>query len=155
MITIYCDFQITQQVKTDNYTMVASQVRDYIPLRQYLRHALNDADHNYTVYVQSLVLARWVQDLRDYGPDVIRWEEVNLREQFQQKYGFLPPPRLDEKAISDLQLLDLPLPDDLALSDLVGWLLGQCIDRVWTYQKPYKGHLADLAAWALKAEQVP
>lgn len=155
MITIYCDFQVTQQVKTDNYTMVASQVRDYIPLRQYLRHALNDADHNYTVYLQSLVLARWVQDLRDYGPDVIRWEEVNLREQFQQKYGFLPPSELDEKAVRDLQLLDLPLPDDLALSDLVGWLLGQCIDRVWTYQKPYKGHLADLAAWALNAEQVP
>jgi hypothetical protein len=155
VITICCDFQQTQEIKLDKYTWRASQVRDYVPLRQRLRQALNDPNHNYLIYIQSRILAHWLEDLRDYGPSVIRWEEVNLREQFLQKYGFYLPPMLDEKAIRDLHLLELPLPDNLALSDQVGWLLGQCVDRVWAYQRPYKGHLADLAAWALKTQQIP
>lgn len=155
MITIRNDFQQTQQNKSDKYVWLASQVKDYVPLRQHLRRVLNDTDHNYVIYVQSRILARWLEDLHDYGQNVIRWEEINLREQFQQKFGFLPPPTLDERAIRDLQLLNLSLPDNLAVSDPVGWLLSQCIGRIWSYQKPYKGHLADLAAWTLNAERVP
>ena len=154
MITIYCDFQYTQQVKTDNYTIAASQVRDYIPLRQHLRRALNDEDHDYTIYLQSRILARWLQDLRDYEPHIIHWEETNLREQFRQKFGFLLPSEIDETAIRDLQLLNLPFPDAVARVDPIGWILGQRIDRVWAHTRPYKGHLADLAAWAVQVEQL-
>ncbi len=154
MITIHYDFQQIQQNKSSEYVWLANRIQDYVPLRQHLRQVLNDTDHNYLIYVQSRILAYWLDDLRDYGPSIIRWEEVNLREQFRQKYGFLPPLTVDEKAIKNLQLLNLPPPDDLALSDPVGWLLGQCVDRIWTYQKPYKGHLANLAAWSLEAEQV-
>ncbi len=155
MITIYFDFQQTQQIISNEFVWLASQVKDYVPLRQHLHQVLNDADHNYVIYVQSRILAHWLEDLREYGPNVIRWEEVNLREQFRQKFGFLPPAELDERAIKDFQLLDLPLPDDLAFKDPIGWLLGQCIDRVWAFQRPYKGHLADLAAWTLNGKQVP
>lgn len=155
MITICCDFQRTKQVKTDNYTIAASQVRDYIPLRQHLRRALNDENHNYTVYLQSRILTRWLQDLRDYEPHIIHWEETNLREQFRQKFGLLPPPELDERAIKDLQLLELPIPDDVVIADPTSWLLGLYIDNIWTYIKPYKGHLADLAAWAMRIEHFP
>jgi hypothetical protein len=155
MITIYYDFQQTQQIKPDEYTWLAKQVRDYVPLRQHLHQVLNDTDHNYVIYIQSRILARWLDDLRDYSPNIMRWEEVNLREQFRQKFGFLSPPELDEKAIRDLQLLNLPLPDDVALSDTIGWMLGQCINRIWAYKRPYEGHLVDLAAWALNVKQLP
>ena len=155
MITIYYDFQQTEQIISNEFVWLASQVKDYVPLRQHLHQVLHDADHNYVIYVQSRILARWLEDLREYGPNVIRWEEVNLRERFRQKFGFLPPAELDERSIKDFQLLDLPLPDELALKDHIGWLLGQCIDRVWAFQRPYKGHLADLVAWTLNGKQVP
>jgi hypothetical protein len=155
MITICYDFQQTQQIKPDEYIWLAKQVKDYVPLRQRLHQVLNDTDHNYVIYIQSRILAHWLEDLRDYGPSVIRWEEVNLREQFRQKFGFLLPSGLDEMAIRDLQLLNLSPPDDVALSDPAGWLLGQCINRIWTYKRPYEGHLADLAAWALNVKQPP
>lgn len=100
-------------------------------------------------------MARWLQDLRDYEPHIIHWEETNLREQFRQKFGFLPPPELDERAIKDLQLLDLPIPDDVVIADPTSWLLGQYIDNIWAHKKPYKGHLADLAAWAVRIEHFP
>jgi len=155
MITIYCDFQHTQQVKTNNYTLVARQVGDYIPLRQHLRRALNDNDHNYVVYLQSHILARWLQDLRDYEPYIMHWEEPDLLEQFRQKFGFFLPPELDERAIKDLQLLELPIPDDVVIADPTSWILGQCINSVWAHTSPYKGHLADLAVLALHMEQLP
>src|SRR5260370_12066145 len=84
----------------------------------------------------------------------MHWEVTDLHEQFRQKFGFLPPPELDERAIKDLQLLDLPIPD-VVITDPTSWLLGQYIENIWTYIKPYKGHLADLAAWAVRIEHYP
>lgn len=155
MITIYCDFQQTQQIESNSYTLVVNQVRDYIPLRQHLRLALKDEDHDYAVYVQSRILVQWLKDLRDYGHNVIRWVEIDLREQFRQKFGFLPPSELAETAIKDLQLLNLSIPDDVVIADPTSWILGQYIDNVWAYARPHKGHLADLAAWTVHVEQTP
>jgi hypothetical protein len=42
MITIYYDFQRTQQITQDKYTRLVNQASDYIPLRQLLRQALDD-----------------------------------------------------------------------------------------------------------------
>jgi hypothetical protein len=155
MITFCYDFQQTQHIKPDEYTWLADQVRDYVPLRQRLHQVLNDTDHNYVIYIQSRFLARCLDDLRDYSPNIIRWEEIDLREQFRQKFGFLLPPELDEMAIRDLKLLSLPLPDDVALSDPTGWMLGQYINRIWAYKRPYEGHLVDLAAWTLNKKPIP
>jgi len=155
MITIYYDFQRTQQITQDKYTRLVNQASDYIPLRQLLRQALDDVDHNYYIYVQSHLLVQWLKDLRDYGPQIIRWIEVDLREQFREKFGILPPVELDEMAINDLQLLSRPSLGDAAMNDITGWVLSQCINDVWAYTRPYKGHLADLAAWAIHAENLP
>jgi hypothetical protein len=89
MITICCDFNQLQKVSPSEYVGVASQIQDYIPLRQCLRRAL-DSEQDYTVYVHLPILAHWLRDLRDYGPDVVRWEEISLREQFRERFGFLP-----------------------------------------------------------------
>jgi hypothetical protein len=56
MITIYYDFQRTQQITQDKYTRIVNQASDYILLRQLLRQALDDVDHNYYIYVQSHLL---------------------------------------------------------------------------------------------------
>ncbi|HEY9608980.1 hypothetical protein [Allocoleopsis sp.] len=155
MITIYCDFHCTQQVEPDDYTLLVNRIQDYIPLRQHLRRALDDEDHNYTVYVQHRILAQWLGDLRDYGSQFVRWEEINLRDRFRQKFDFPLPAELDESAIQDLQLLNLPAPDYAAANDPAGWILSQCLAPVWRYTKLYQGHLADLSAWAVQAEQIP
>jgi hypothetical protein len=155
MITIYCDFQCTQQVQADEFIQVVKQIQDYIPLRQFLRRALDDGDNNYIIYVQSRLLAQWLDDLRDYSPQIIHWEEINLREQFLQKFDFPLPSELDESAIQDLQLLSLAIPDIRTATDPIGWLLGELIDPVWRTTKLYSGHLADLSAWAVVSEQIP
>jgi hypothetical protein len=85
MITIYCDFYCTQQVETDNDTWVVNKIQDYIPLRQRLRRALDAQDLDYTVYVQSRILAQWLEDMRDYDLQVVRWEEIDLRESLSTK----------------------------------------------------------------------
>ena len=155
MIIIYCDFQLTQQVEVNEFTRVAKQIQDYIPLRQFLRRALDDEDNNYSVYVQHPILALWLDDLRDYGLQVVRWEEINLREQFLQKFGFSLPSELDEIAIPNLRLLNLPTPDYTTINDPSGWLLGQTVDPIWQVTQLYPGHLADLSAWVVRANQVP
>jgi hypothetical protein len=155
MITIYCDFHSIQQIEPDKYTWSVSRIQDYIPLRQHLRRALDDEDHNYTVYVQSRILAQWLKDLRDYEPQVVRWEEIDLRDRFRQKFDFPLPSELDEAAIQDLQLLSLPDSDYAAASDPAGWILGQLLAPVWRTTKLYQGHLADLSAWAVQAGQIP
>ncbi len=80
MITIYYDFQKTQQIQTDAYTRTVKQVQDYIPLRQYIRRALNDRDHDYRIYVQNRTLAEWLRDLRDYPATLVHWEEIAIND---------------------------------------------------------------------------
>ncbi|MGB0383774.1 MAG: hypothetical protein ACPGWR_03040 [Ardenticatenaceae bacterium] len=152
MITIRCDFRHLQKVKPSEHVGVASQVQDYIPLRQRLRRAL-DQEQEYTVHVYSRILARWLKDLRDYGPSIVRWEEVNLREQFRERFGFLPPSELDQAAIHELELLSLPVPDHSAANDPTGWILAACLDPLWGRTEPDEAHLAHLAAWAATSEQ--
>lgn len=152
MITICCDFSHTQDVVPDTYTSVVDQVKDYVPLRQFIRRALDDRDHNYRVYVQSRILAAWLDDLHDYGPQLVSWEELNFLSQFRQRFGILPPAELGEPAILSLLSKNLPVPDQSDLNDPVGWILSQCINPVWKPARPYKGHLAELAAWAVHGE---
>ncbi len=83
MITIYCDFQKIKQILSDAYTRSANQVQDYIPLRQYLRRALNDRDHDYTVYIQNRIIAEWLRDLRDYPSTLVYWAEIDSHEKFR------------------------------------------------------------------------
>lgn len=154
MITIYCDFYCTQQVETDNDTWVVNKIQNYIPLRQRLRRALDAQDRDYTVYVQSRILAQWLEDMRDYDLQVVRWEEIDLRDRFRQKFDFLLPAELDEAAIQDLQLLNLPKPDFAAATDPSGWIIGQLIDPIWRTTNLYQGHLADLSVWAVQKGQI-
>lgn len=152
MITIRCDFQHLQQVKPSQHVGVASKVQDYIPLRQQVRRAL-DEQQAYTVHLYSRILAHWLKDLRDYGPQVVRWEEVNLHEQFRERFGFLPPSELDQAAIQELDLLSLPVPHHSTITDPIGWILAQCVGPLWGRTTPDEDHLADLAAWAATSEQ--
>ncbi len=155
MIYIYCDFHKTQSVKQDAYTWVASQISHYIPLRQKLRRALDDEGNTYTLYIQDQVLARWFSDLKYYDHQVVHWEEINLRDRFYKKFGFSPPSELNDAAIQHLQLLKLTPPSHSKLDDPTGWILGHYLGAVWQPLKPYSGHLADLAAWAVeKTHQV-
>lgn len=75
MITIYCDFQKYFQGEQHLSLWVVQKIQDYIPLRQNLRRALDDPDHTYTVYLQHLVVAEWLRDLRKYPEHLVRWEE--------------------------------------------------------------------------------
>lgn len=155
MITICCDFYHTQQVVPDTYTLVVDQVEDYVPLRQSIRRALDDRDHHYIIYVQSRILAKWLNDLREYSPQIVSWEELNFATQFQKRFGFSPPAELEEAAIPHLLTLTLPPPDPSDLDDPVGWLLSQCLHTVWKPSKLYKGHLAELVAWSVEGNQIP
>lgn len=155
MIKIYYDFSCIQQVEIDEYTRLIKEISDYIYVRQFIRRALDDVDHNYTVYVQSRIVAKWLDDLRDYGSQVIHWEEINLRDRFHQQFDFLLPSELNEAAIQELNLLNLPAPDYAAINDPSGWILSQLIHPVWRYIKPSSGHLADLSAWAVDSSPIP
>lgn len=120
-----------------------------------MRRALNDREHTYTVYIQHRVLARWLDDLRDYPFDLIDWRDIDLLDRFRDKFGFHPPIDLNDAAIKDLNLLDLPLPTKAEADDPIGWILGHHLDPVWKYSQPYKGHLANLASWVVKNTQIP
>lgn len=153
MIKIFNDFQRTYQDEPTSYIRIANQIQEYVPLRQWLRRALNDSDHNYTLYIQRPLLAKWLDDLRSYPSEVVRWESLSLRDGFQQKFGFLPPVELDEAALKDLEILNLDPPSKNDVADPIGWILGHKLNPVWKTAIPYEGHLANLAAWAAGSNQ--
>lgn len=154
MIYIYCDFDRFESVQPSEYTWVAEQVGEYISLRQKLRRALDDEEHDFTVYLRSPVLAEWLRDLRDYGERVVVWQTVDLRRRFQSRFGFPAPDEIDSSAIQVLDLLSLTPPGHTAVDDPTGWLLSQCLGTVWEMAEPYPEHLADLAAWAADAGEL-
>jgi hypothetical protein len=95
MITIYCDFQKTQQIRIDTYTRIVKQVQDYVPLRQYVRRALYDRDHDYKIYVQSRILAEWLRDLHDYPATLVCWTETSSDEPLGAKDEIVLRPEVD------------------------------------------------------------
>jgi hypothetical protein len=154
MITIYCDTLCTQQTGFDENVWCVQAISDYIPLRQRLRQALLDLDHDFTAYVRSRIVLAWLDDMRDYDNAVVKWVQLSPREQFREGYGFPPPADLEETAV--VHLLDLPLKwENWAADDPGGWILSQVLDVVWQPVTPYKRHLADLAAWAALKGDVP
>jgi hypothetical protein len=154
MIYIYCDFERFDSIEPGEYTFVADRTSDYIPLRQRLRRALDDEDHDFTVYLRSPVLAEWLRDLRAYGERVVLWQGVDLHRRFQSRFGFQAPAELTASAIQELGMLSLPSPGYAAAADPVGWLLGQYLGPVWETVEPYPEHVADLAGWAANAGEV-
>jgi hypothetical protein len=152
MIKIFNDFQKTYQDESTSYTRIANQIQEYIPLRQWLRRALNDPDHNYTLYIQRPLLAKWLDDLRSYPSEVVRWESLSLRDGFQQKFGFPPLVELDDSTLKDLGILNLDPPSKNDVADPIGWILGHKLNPVWKTAIPYEGHLANLAAWAVDSQ---
>lgn len=152
MITIYNDFQKTSQVECGPYVLIASQPQEYIPLRQWLRRALNDPDHNYTVYLQRSLLAKWLADLKDYPVTRMRWIDLSMRDRFQEQFGFPPPVELDDTALNDLAILALDPPSTSESADPTGWILGHKFGLVWKAGTPYQGHLSNLAAWAVHSQ---
>ncbi len=154
MIYIYCDFYQIQEVEQDDYTWVASQIQEYIPLRQRIRRALDDPDHHYHIYVQNRILVKWLNDLRDYPSNRVKWQTINLREQFRKKFGFPLPPELDDTAVKKLELCHLSTPTRSEAEDPTGWILGQRLDPIWQPAEPATEHLANFAAWAVSAGQI-
>ncbi len=154
MITIYNDFDKTKTIEPDDYNWIASQPQDYIPLRRRIRQALDDPYHHYQLYIQHRILAEWLRDLRDYPPYRLKWEEINLREQFREKFGFPPPLGLNNAAIQKLNLCELPLPTRSETNDPTGWILGQYLGSVWQPAEPHPTHLADFTAWTLQTAPI-
>lgn len=154
MIKIYNDFQKTYQDETTSYVKIAGQIEEYIPLRQWLRRALNDSDHDYALYIQRPLLAKWLDDLRNYPSEVVCWIDLSLRDRFQEIFGFAPPVELDDDALNTLQILELDPPSTTEVADPIGWILGHKLDPVWKAANPYQGHLAHLAAWAATSQPI-
>ncbi len=153
MIIIYCDFSCVHQVEATSEREIVRFIRDYIPLRQRLRRVLDERG-NYTVYIQHPLLAQWLKDLRNYGPQIVHWEEVDLYEYFEQYFGFAPPKELGLSALQDL-LGTLSPPPIGALVDPIGWILSQRIDSIWGYAQPSQNHLGNIAAWLVKTDHIP
>lgn len=148
MITILSDLQRTYQEGSTQFVSVVDQLQEYIPLRQWLRRALDDPDRDYTVYVQRQLLVKWLEDLRSYSSRVVLWKDLSLRDGFEQKFGIVPPAALDDAAIKELGLLNLDPPSQNDGMEAIGWILKCLLSPVWRADVPYPGHIASLAAWA-------
>ncbi len=157
MIKLVYDPHSIQAATPAARTFVAEQVADYIPLRQFLYHALNDpANRTYEAILRHPLLKEWVQDLREHGPYVVDYQEISLREHFKHRFGFSWPPQLSEEALVSLQVLTLPVPYDRASQeDPTGWLLGERVAPIWRAPSGSHAHLADLAAWASQLTPTP
>lgn len=154
MITIVCDFYQLHKVEISSDAVVVNSIQDYIPLRLQLRRILDEETRNYTVYVQHRVIAQWLADLTSYGPQIVKWEDRNLQNYFEQHFGFPPPKDLNEAEIQDL-LHTLPPANGNTIADPVGWILSQRIDPIWKNGKPGQEHLVDFAAWILRVQAIP
>jgi hypothetical protein len=154
MITIVCDFYQLQKVESGSDVIVVNSIQDYIPLRQQLRRILDEGTRNYTVYVYHRVIARWLADLTSYGPRIVKWQDVNLQDHFEQQFGFPPPKGVNDVAIQDL-LHTLPPADGDTIADPVGWILSQRVDPIWQHAQPGPEHLTAFAAWILSTQTMP
>jgi hypothetical protein len=154
MITIYCDTSCTQQTGFDLNVWCVQAISEYIPLRQRLRRALSDWEHDFTVYVRDRMVLTWLDDMRDYDSTLVKWVQLSPREQFRDEYGFPPPVDLEETAV--VQLLELSLVrENWAADDPCGWILSQVLGPVWQPAVLHKRHFAELAAWAATNGDVP
>ncbi|EFH84787.1 hypothetical protein [Ktedonobacter racemifer] len=154
MITIYSDFHQLKQIKRTRDTFIASRIQDYVPLRQWLRHALDKVDNDHEVYVQLPILEHWLRDLRDYSPQLIKWREIRLDSYFEQRFGFPPPRELPETAQQDL-IHTLEPSYNKSIVDPIGWILGKKINSIWEGSPSDKQHLANVAANILKGKAIP
>lgn len=154
MITLIFDPQGRQAATLDGSTFVAAELADYIPLRQFLHRALTDlTDQRYRAIVRHRLLYHWLDDLRDYGPQVVRYRSLSLRDRFTEQFDMACPEELTDEALHALNILALPRPyDATARQEPLGWLLGELVDPVWAARAPSDRHLADLAAWLAQSE---
>jgi hypothetical protein len=154
MIYIYCDFDHFVNIQRDEQTWIVQHPDEYILLRKKLRCALNDEDHDFTVYVCSPLLAKWLADLRGYGEKVVLWEFIDARRQAEDHLGFSLPDEFDTPTIQTLNVLSLQPPTYTL--DPEGWLLKQFLGTsVWEIIEPDTEHLGKLAIWAASfTEQV-
>jgi hypothetical protein len=145
MIYIYCVDHFVN-VQRDEQTWVVHHPNEYIPLRKQLRRALDDEDHDFTIYVCSSILAQWLADLRDYSEKVVLWKYIDARRQAEDHLGFPLPHEFDAPAIQTLNLLSLQSP--AYTLDPEGWLLKQFLGTIWESVDPGPEHLGKLAIWA-------
>src|SRR5579883_2435942 len=146
MIYIYCDFDHFVNIQRDEQTWIVQHPDEYISLRKKLRCALDDEDHDFTVYVCSPLLANWLADLRGYGEKIVLWEFIDARRQAEDHLGFSLPDEFDPPTIQTLNVLSLQSPTYTL--DPEGWLLKQFLETaVWEIIEPDTEHLGKLAIW--------
>jgi hypothetical protein len=146
MIYIYCDIERFTAAQPDEQTWVADDIGEYIALRKKLRLALDDEDHDFTVYLHSPLLVKWIADLRDYDEKIVAWKTIDVRWYAQDFLGFPIPDELDNSAIRELNVMYLEPP--VHTSDPDGWFLKQYLGPVWEVMEPDVEHLAKFVVWA-------
>ncbi|GER89758.1 hypothetical protein KDW_39200 [Dictyobacter vulcani] len=154
MITIYRDFHHIQSITPTSTTFVASRIQDYIPLRKWLRNALDNVDTEYEAYIQFPILGHWLKDLIAYDPQIITWKEIRLDTYFEQRFGFLPPKGLGETQQRDL-IHTLQPPHEKIIADPIGWILSQKFHPIWESIELDTHHLVNLSEYLVKGPPIP